>query len=428
MADYRIKRVHALQVYNRRHTLAVQATVETEGGAIGKAICSAGVSIGSHEVHFEYDGGTRWGGKGVTKAVNNINTLVNDALKGMDVTDQRALDYAMLAIGGNGRQAVGGNAIAAVSAACLKAGAAALGIPLYRYIGGENACRLPVPGVPAFSGHRRWGGGVSECGNKPTAAFQCYDFSSFSEASYAGWDVWRIWRDEMDKRDIPEGDWFFYRIQEGKLKNSDEEIFEIMANCIDKAGYRDRIGIQIDFASDTYYDREKQLYRGLLCPGPLDRDQLMDFYLKLIRTYPFVSVEDPFYEDDYESHALLTAQVDIQVVGDDLYTTMYDRLDEGVRTKATNTMLLKVNQVGSISEAFDAARYARDCGYGVMPCESRGEDRDIADYCVGLDAGSVREMAVLNDAANRFLEIEEELGGRAKFWGKKGLKGKRFQG
>lgn len=422
-----IKKFDAIQVYTRRHVLGIKAFVETEGGAKGQAECSAGVSIGSHEVHFEYDGGTRWGGKGCTKAVNSINTVINDTLRGMDVTNQYELDRAMLQIGGDGKNAVGGNAIAAVSAACLKAGAAALEIPLYRYIGGERACMLPVPGAPAYSGGERWGGGVHPTGNKPTTAFQCYDFGSFAEASYAGWEVYRIWEEEMFKRDIPETDAFFFKIQKGKFKDSDEGIFELMADCIRKAGYENKVGIQIDFAADTYYDRETKLYRGLLYEKPRDRDELMDYYIKIIRTYPFVSVEDPFYEDDYESHALLTSKVDIQVVGDDLYTTMRERVQKGVLLGATNAMLLKVNQVGSITEALEAARFAHESGLAVMPCESRGEDQDIADYCVGIGAESVREMAVLNKAANRFLEIEEELGGRAQFWGKKGLKGKKFQ-
>ncbi len=189
-------------------------------------------------------------------------------------------------------------------------------MPLYRYIGGERACRLPVPAAAAFIGDNRWGGGVTNPGMKPSVSFQSYDFSSFSEASYAAWEVYTIWQEEMKKRDIPEGITFMYVIQKGKFKNSDEEIFELMANCIHRAGYDGRIGIQIDFASDTYYDRQTKMYRGLLFEAPRDRDAMLDYYIKLINAYPFVSIEDPFYEDDYESHALLTRQVDIQVVGD----------------------------------------------------------------------------------------------------------------
>ena len=428
MSKNSIKRIYAQQVFTPRHVMGVEAIVETEGGYIGRATCNSGVSVGTHEVKFAYDGGNRWGGRGVYSAVHAVNTLINDALCGMDVTRQYDLDHAMLAIQGDGKAACGGNAIAAVSAALLKAGAKAEGVPLYRYIGGERACRLPVPAAAAFIGDNRWGGGVTNPGMKPSVSLQSYDFSSFSEASYAAWEVYTIWQEEMKKRDIPEGITFMYVIQKGKFKNSDEEIFELMANCIHRAGYDGRIGIQIDFASDTYYDRQTKMYRGLLFEAPRDRDAMLDYYIKLINAYPFVSIEDPFYEDDYESHALLTRQVDIQVVGDDLFTTSKARMQKGIEAGACNTMLLKVNQVGTISDAFDAVQFAYDNGYGVMPCESRGEGADIADYCVGIGAGSVREQAILSPAANRFMEIEAELGAQATFWGKKGLKGKRFQG
>jgi enolase len=427
MSARNIKKIYAQQVFAPRHVMGVEAIVEIEGGAIGRATCNSGISVGTHEVKFAYDGGEKWGGKGVTKAVNAVNTLINNTLTGMDVTQQRELDAAMLAIGGNGKEVCGGNAIAAVSAALMKAGAKALDIPLYRYIGGERAYKLPVPAAAAFIGDDRWGGGVTNPGFKPSVSFQSYDFTSFSEASYAAWNVYTLWQEEMKKRGIPESITFMYIIQQGKFKDSDEAIFELMANCIHRAGYDNKVGIQIDFAADTYYDREKKLYRGLLFEKPRDRDTMLEYYIKLINDYPFVSVEDPFYEDDYESHAMLTEKVDIQVVGDDLFTTSKERMKKGAQLNACNAMLLKVNQVGSISDAFDAVDYAYECGYGVMPCESRGEGADIADYCVGIGAGSVREQAILSPAANRFLEIEAELGSRAVFWGKKGLRGKRFQ-
>lgn len=425
----KIKKICAQQVFTPRHVMGVEAIVETEGGIVERAICNSGVSIGTHEVKFSYDGGNKWGGKGVSSAVDAVNTLINDSLCGMDVTQQYELDHAMLDIGGGrGKQLCGGNAIAAVSAALLKAGAKASEMPLYRYIGGERACRLPVPAAAAFIGSDRWGGGVTTPGGKPSVSFQSFGFNSFSEASYAAWEVYSLWQEEMKKRDIPEGITFMYYIQKGKFKNSDEEIFALMADCITRAGHDGKIGIQADFAADTYYDKENKVYRGLLSGEPKDRDQLLDTYLHLVKTYPFVSIEDPFHEDDYESHALLTKNVDIQVVGDDLFTTNRDRLKNGTALGACNTMLLKVNQIGTISDAFEAVQFAYDCGYGVMPCESRGEGETIADYCVGLGAGSVREQAILSPASNRFLEIEKELGSRAEFWGPRGLRGKRFQG
>jgi enolase len=152
---------------------------------------------------------------------------------------------------------------------------------------------------------------------------------------------------------------------------------------------------------------------------------MLELYKKIVNEYPMVNIEDPFHEDDYESHAILTNEVDIQIVGDDLYTTNAQRVAHGAGINATNAVLLKVNQVGTISEALDMVEFAYDVNMGVMPCASRGEGASIADYCVGINAGSIREGAS-GDIANRFLEIERELGGKAKFRGARGLKGKRF--
>ena len=423
--DRIIKSVKGRQVFTMRNVLGIEATIETEGGIAERAVCNSGISIGTHEVAFKYDGGAKWGGKGVQGAVHMVNTDVNELLKGMDATDQGAIDAAMIEAGGKTKW--GGNAVAAVSAAALKAGAAALGIPLYRHIGGANALRLPVPGVPAVVGENRWGGGVTTTGNKPSISFMCYGFQSFADASCAGWDIYQAWRTEMRNRRVPEGVDMFFDVIPGIFKSSDEEIFELMARTIIKAGYDGKAGIQIDCAGDTYYDKDSSLYRGLFTTGPKSRDELMSYYKHLVKTYPFVVIEDPFHEDDYESHAILTRETDIQIVGDDLFTTMKERVKKGSELGAANAVLLKVNQVGSISEAMDMIRYAYGIGYGIMPCDSRGEGMTIADYCVGINAGSVREVAIGKPAANRFLEIEAELGSAVRFWGKHGLKGSRFQ-
>jgi enolase len=168
------------------------------------------------------------------------------------------------------------------------------------------------------------------------------------------------------------------------------------------------------------------VYRGLFTKEEKDRDALLELYKKAIREVPIVILEDPFWEDDYESHAILTNEVDIQIVGDDLFTTTKDRVIQGIKSGAANTVLLKVNQVGTISEALEMVHFAYKYGYGVMPCDSRGEGAAMPDYAVGINAGSVRELAI-GESGNRFLEIEAELGSRACFWGKLGLKGKRFQ-
>lgn len=420
----RIISVRARQVFTARPLLGLEAIVQTQDGSIGRAVCNSGISIGSHEVAFQYDEGMRWGGKGVEKAAHAVNTCIHSLLRGMDATNQRAIDQAMLEA--NGKAQWGGNAVAAVSAAVLKAGAASQGIPLYRYIGGEDAVTLPVPGVPAANGDDRWGGGIASTGNKPTVSFMCYDFPSFSEASHAGWELFLKWKAILKKKGIYEGLGMMFRIPAGVFQESDDELFDLMANTICAAGYSGKIGIQMDCAADTYYDRSSQTYVGLFSRKRRSRDELLQYYKHIVDKFPIVSIEDPFHEDDYESHALLTKEVDIQIVGDDLFTTMKDRLKAGAKIHAANAMLVKVNQVGTITEAFDTVRYAKEVGYGVMPCDSRGEGAAIADYCVGLNVECVREKAIDPLAGNRFLEIEEELGARARFWGKRGLKGRRF--
>lgn len=206
---------------------------------------------------------------------------------------------------------------------------------------------------------------------------------------------------------------------------SDEELWDQMTEIINKCGYENKVGIQIDIASDTYFDKETKKFVGLFDAKPRDLDELTEYMIQMPKKWPFVIMEDPLPEDDYEATAYFTKNVDIQVVGDDLFTTNPERVKKGIKLGAANTVLLKVNQIGTITEAFDMVNLAYNNGYGVMPCSSRGEAEDICDYCVGLKVGTVRESGV-NSYANRFMEIEAELGSMAKFAGKHGLKGSRF--
>ena len=417
--------VTARQVYTMRGHPGVEATVVTRGGAKGVALCTSGISVGVHEVPFCLDGGPKWGGRGVTKAVDNVNRVIAPKLVGMDASEQFAVDSALLEIFPDAKRKLGGNAIAAVSAAVLKAGAASLGLPLYRHIGGENAMYLPVPGVHSVVGHERYGGGISEPGGKPSYSFTCFDFESYSEASYAAWEVQQLWQTKMKAMGIdPPNRFDAYVVPEGHFE-SDEELWKMMAETIAQAGYEGRIGIQMDVAANCYYDAEAGLYRGLFSRKDKTTEELMELYRYAVSRYPFVIIEDPFHEEDYESHARLTCELDIQVVGDDLFTTDPARLAHGAALGAANTVLLKVNQIGTISEAFQMIQLAYRLGYGVMPCESRGEGEAIADYCVGINAGSIRETAV-GMLANRLLAIESELGPKARFAGRQGLKGRRF--
>lgn len=355
MAGTEIRSITARQVYTNRGNPGVEAVVTTENGATGRAMCTSGISIGTHEIHFDFDGGERFRGKGVLGAVRNVNEIIAPALKGLDAANQRLIDRTMLDIIPDAKAKLGGNATAAVSAAVLKAGAAALGIPLYRHIGGAPNIR---------------------------------DFIV-----------------------VPEG-----------VFKSDEEIWEAMTETIIEAGYEGRAGFQMDVATDTYHNKEDGKYYGLFNNQPKTKDQLYEFYLHIIKEFPFVILEDPFNEDDYDTTAALTKDSGIQIVGDDLFTTNIRRVAHGVTKGAANTVLLKVNQIGTISEALEMIQYAYKFGYAVMPSDSRGEGEAIADYAVGINAGSVRECGI-GPRANRFMEIEAELGKTAKFLGARGLKG-----
>lgn len=352
--------------------------------------------------------------------------MIAPAIIGMDSANQAEVDAAMLNICPDAKTRIGGNAIAATSAAVLKAGANALGIPLYRHIGGAGAMYLPVPGVAMVAGDERYGGGMTTPGGKPTMSVMAYGFDTFSDASYACWEVHTRWEEKMKRLfgGVPNIRGFI-SVPAG-IYHSDKAIWEEMLKTIVEAGYEGKMGFQMDVATDTYHNKKDGKYYGLFDRTPKTKEQLYDFYMEIIKDYPFVILEDPFNEDDYDTTASITKESGIQIVGDDLFTTNVKRVACGISKGAANTVLLKVNQVGSISEALEMIHFAYKFGYAVMPSDSRGEGAAIADYAVGINAGSVRECAV-GERGNRFLEIEKELGSRAKFMGARGLKGFRNQ-
>lgn len=421
-----IKSIRAHQVYTNRGNPGVEAIVTTLSGAVGRAMCTSGVSVGTHEIDFAFDGGAKYRGKGVQCAVRNVCEIVAPALVGMDAADQLAVDHAILTIMPDAKQRIGGNATAAVSAAVLKAGANALDIPLYRHIGGAGAMYLPVPGVGMVAGSDRYNGGITSTGGKPTMSVMCFGFDTFADASYACWDIHAYWSEKMFKRfgGAPNGRDFII-IPEG-VYQSDRQIWDEMTQTIIKAGYEGRVGFQMDVATDTYRNKEDGLYYGLFDSRPKTRDEMFLFYMDIIRDYPFVIIEDPFDEDDYEATAALTKESGIQIVGDDLFTTNRERVAHGIKSGAANTVLLKVNQIGTISEALEMVQYAYKFGYAVMPSDSRGEGESIGDYAVGINAGSIRESGI-GPRGNRLIEIEKELGAGARFIGAKGLMGSKNQ-
>ena len=420
-SGFGIERITARQVFSDRGHPGIETEVVTECGVSGVALVTAGVSIGKHEVKFIYDGGEDWGGMGVMKAVSNVQDIIAPALMGKDVTKQREIDGMLIELDGTpDKSNLGGNATASVSAAVLKAGAASLGIPLYQHIGGTNACILPTPGVIALVGSDRYGGG-QRAGGKPSYSFMCYGFNTFAEASHGCYKVRRAY-DKLVQQKFgvkvigPQ----FPIVPPGMVKH-DSQIWDIMVEAIAGAGLEGKVGIQVDVAAGCYYDKEKDKFVGLFSAEDKSKEDLIDLYKDMVAQYPFVVIEDPLDEDDYEGHAIVTKEVKVQIVGDDLFTTNPARVKQGIADGACNTVLLKVNQIGTISEAFDMVQLAYRHGYGVMPCSSRGEGEDIGDYAVGLGTGNIRESG-LGPAGNRLLKIEQELGKRAVFLGKAGFK------
>ncbi len=416
-----IKSVTAREIFSGRGHPSVEATVTTEDGAVGVGEATAGLSIGEHEVQFAYDGGERWGGMGVLKAVGFVNDVIAPALKGVDSANQFAVDSTMLELDGTPNKAkLGGNTTASVSAATLKAAAASLGIPLYQHIGGSSACLMPVPGVGILNTIARYGGKAIH-GDKPSYSFMAWGFESFADASYASWQVRRVYLKLLEER-FKLMNLASYRIviPPGTV-NHEREIWKIMAEAIERSGFADRVGIQVDVAAATYYNKSKRVYEGLFSEDAKSTDDMIEMYRQMVKQYPFVCLEDPLDENDYDGHAVLTRDLGIQVVGDDLFTTNPERLKAGMKVGACNTILLKVNQIGTITEAFETVRMAYANGYGVQPCASRGEGADIADYAVGLGTGTIRESA-LDNTGNRLRKIESELGNHARFAGKAGFK------
>ena len=257
----------------------------------------------------------------------------------------------------------------------------------------------------------------------------CYGFDTFTDASYAGWELDSLIREVYKEKfdiGVGGGGTGIPEFPKGTFK-SDREIWDLLVEIIDQAGYTGKVGIQVDVAADTYFNKDDQKYYGIFSEEPKTRDDMMKWYEEMVKNWPFVIIEDPFNENDYDSHAELVNRIDIQVVGDDLFTTNPERVAYGISKGAANTVLLKVNQVGTITESLEMIQLAYKYNYGVMPCESRGEGDTIADYCVGINAGSVRESAI-GDAGNRFFENRSRAGKPRQIHGREGSKGQTLPG
>jgi len=417
-----IQQVTAREIFAQRGLLSLEVTVVAEDGSRGVSTPEAGVSTGKHEAAFLLDGGERYNGVGVRKAAASINEEIGPALKGMDVTNQGEIDRLMIELDGTPNKArLGANAIVGVSLAALKAAAASNDVPLYRYIGGANACTVPIPIIGVGTAGRYRDPGNSRW-FKPSYEFCAFGAGSYVDATYWSWQCTQEMKRLLKAR-YP--DHYFPGYHGGSLAGvlaHDRELLAAMTESIVRCGHEGKMGIYFDCAADCYYEQDIDRYVGLFSPGEKTRDEVIVLLKDFAASYPIVSLEDPLHEDDFEGHALATQELGIEVVGDDLFTTSLERLRQGIEMGAANSMVLKISQVGTVSEALATCREALSHGYNVHPCGSRGDQDSIGDFAVGLNAGQVRA-----GSHNRLLMIEEELGQSAAWLGKAAYKGWRHR-
>jgi enolase len=406
-----------------RGTVGLEVTVTTDTGSVGRSTPTTGVSMGKYEAAFVVDGGTRFGGRGLRQAVQNIHDLA-PKLIGMEVRRQREIDARMIELDGTpNKRRLGANALVGISLAVCKAAASAAGLPLYQYIGGANACLYPMPifgiclcGRYRDPGKTRW--------LKPSYEIIPYGATSFENAVEMAYEVQRaftrlivdryginIYRQASLERSY---DAFFL----AGVVDDDREILDPITEAIVCSGNEGRVGIYYDAAAGCYYEEDSDRYVGIYRAGEKTREQMIAVYKEFVGNYPIVSIEDPLHEEDMEGHAMVVEETGIEIVGDDLFTTNLERVQMGVEMGAANSMVLKITQVGTVSEALDAARYCLSHGYNVHPCGSRGDRDSIADYALGLGAGQVRGFDW-----RRMRILEEELGQAAVWPGKALFKG-----
>ena len=410
-----IEAVVAREILDNRLEPTLRVTVETPAGT-GRADVPCGRSRGAHEVHERRDGDDRYRGRGVREAAAAVEHEVAPALTGRDAIDQRGVDAALRDLDGTQRyERLGGNVVTGVSLAALRAGAAATDLPLYRYVGGADAGVLPLPFFDLIEGGELAGGDL------PFQEHQVVPVGADSVAEAVRWtaevyyELGDILRDEYGAASCNVGDEGGYN----PLGVDDpREAFDLELRAIEACGYDDEFALAADVAATHFYDPETETYA--LLGESMTRDELTDFYADLVDAYPIVSLEDPLDQDDFAGVADLTDRLDVQIVGDDLFTTTPRRLEEGIDRGAANALLWKVNQVGTVTEATEAARLATRNGYAVQVSERSGQTPDtwLADLAVGLDAGQIKTGVTRGERTeqyNRLLEIEAELGDSATF-------------
>jgi enolase len=418
-----IEIIHARQILDSRGNPTIEVDVVTDAGAFGRAAVPSGASTGIHEAMELRDGGSLWMGKGVTLAVEHVNEVLNEELHGIDVTEQRLIDQIMIDVDGTENKSnLGANAILGVSLAVAKAAAETVRQPLYRYIGGANVGVLPVPMMNILNGgsHADNKIDIQEFMVMPVGA------SSFSEGLRMGTEIFHslkeVLRAEGHSTNVGDEGGFA-----PNLKSNDEGV-EFVLRAIEKAGYKpgDDVLLAFDAAASEFYDKTSGIYKFDSTGDEMSGEEMVEFWCNWSKKYPIVSIEDGLDEDDWDSWKLLTERLgkDVQLVGDDLFVTNVNRLSKGIDQGVANSILVKVNQIGTLSETMDAVEMAHKAGYTSVMSHRSGETEDttIADLAVALKTGQIKTgSASRSDRIakyNQLLRIEEELGGMAIYKGR----------
>lgn len=412
MAERRIIKAEGLELMDSRGNPTVGARVTLDDGSVGFALSPSGASTGIYEAHEMRDGDkSRYGGKGVLKAVKAIDTEIAPALIALGTADQRAADKCMISLDGTeNKERLGANAILAVSLALAKAAAASFGMPLYRYLGGINGCELPMPMMNILNG------GAHAANNIDIQEFMIipYKAESFAEGLRSCAEIYHALGSVLKEqgKGVGVGD-------EGGFApdlNSDEEAIELIVRAIERAGYTtDEIKIALDVASSEWYSDGSYLLPKR--NKKMTAEELISYYGDLISKYPIISIEDGTAEEDWEGWQRLTAALGgkIQLVGDDLFVTNTGRLKKGIELNAANSILVKLNQIGTLTETLDVIELAKKHGYTAVISHRSGETEDttIADLAVAVNSGQIKTGAPCRTDRvakyNRLLTIEKEI-------------------
>jgi enolase 1/2/3 len=410
-----IESVRAREILDSRGNPTVAVAVATSFGAVEEAMVPSGASTGAYEAVEKRDGDPkRYGGKGVLKAVGAVNEIIGPAIEGMDATNQREIDRALIELDGTPNKAnLGANALLGVSLAIARAAAVSVGVPLYRYLGGPAAATLPVPMMNVINGGKHAEGALQfqECMVVPLGA------PTFAEAVRYGSEVFHA----LGKMLHDAGHQTLVGDEGGyapKLDSIDEAL-QLLVNAIEKAGYApgDDVAIALDPASTEFY-RDGKYWPHIPDDHPLDAAQMVGLYEGLCAKYPIVSIEDGLAEDDWDGWNLLNATLGsrVQLVGDDLFVTNVERLERGIREGSANAILIKVNQIGTLTETLDAVETAHKAGYRAVISHRSGETEDttIADLAVATGAGQIKTGSLARSDRvakyNRLMAIADELG------------------